>query len=145
MSFTTDQLATEINTDPTSIGYKHSDGTFQDSQIIANLINTVHHAYQVTNTNVTGADVDNVITDDVWASLTAIQLAQLTNAEGVLDGGNELTATILLKFARIFGSTSTTYAAIAALATRDASRAEDLWGAGTSISFTDVDSAKNSL
>jgi hypothetical protein len=136
MSFTTAQLQSEINTDPSGQGYAPlvSAGNFAG---VAAKLNTVG-ATNIFRNDVGVREVINAIVAADFAALTALQVAKLQmmfTGTVTLDATSANTRSIL---AGIFSGMTNTVNALTALAQRPGSRAEVLWGAGTVVSWQDV-------
>lgn len=149
-AFTLALLKTELTTDPGGLGYVAARAS-GNVAALANLINLPHSgsaadgvSYSVFRNDVVAKEVANAITAADFAALTALQLAQLQFLflGGVVDFG---TANVRQSFQAIFSAASAgTKAAIVALANRQGSRAEALWGVGVAVTVDQVVGALNS-
>ena len=137
MPFTTAQLTAEIQNDPAGLGYAAFFDAADEDQQIAGLLNQVRGTISVFLPNVSPsavaaalvkADWDALAAGDkqLFASLLAVQSFDLTSAS------------LRLLFGALFPAGSTTRANLLAIASRNGSRAEQLWGTGTSVSLTAV-------
>jgi hypothetical protein len=136
MSFTTAQLASEINSDPTGLGYAQHVASGDDAGIAA-ILNTVGTT-KVFRNDIAVHEVINAIVAADFAALTQVQLSKLTlffTATNVIDATNANTRTIFLA---IFTGMAGTITALTALAQRNGMRAEVLWGVGTVITAGNV-------
>lgn len=132
------QLATEINTDPQSLGYTPLKTAGNDAGI-ASVLNTAT-ATNVFKPTVTAADVQSALDPTEFASLSSTQLNQLSVmlAGGVINSGVASVRQIVISIFTPSGSFPSTRAALAALAQRSGTRAEVLFGVGTVVAANDV-------
>lgn len=122
-------LHTEITTDPTGLGYATANG----DNAVAALFNAPRAGISVSKGIVQGYEVINALDAMEVAALTAIQLQRLgllTGASGGVDTGSANTRTLL---GVLFTTGSISRANLIALATRQGSRAEQLFGPGTFV------------
>jgi hypothetical protein len=138
--FTQAQLQTELSTDPKSLGYATKIAA-SDWQGCADLINALTGAGAAT-INVKTVDtltLQEAVVGSEAAALTpaqsALWAALLLTAEGNVPVGN---SNIQSQALAVWASTTTTRANLIALLTRVGSRAEVLWGQGTTVSENDV-------
>ena len=138
MAITPSTLKTEIQQDPKAMGLAPLVAAGND-QGIADLLNSVTSSGTGTTfrNNIQAKEIINAIVAADFAALTALQLAQLQaiTAQGILDATNANARAIFLN---IFVGMTNTVSALTALASRVASRAELLFGAGTTIEAGDV-------
>lgn len=143
MSLTTAQIATlktEINSDPNGLGYAAPYSLGSDDGVAA-LINAVGAgaAYSIYKNNIPLHDMIANIASSEFTSLTSLQVAQLQflfqGSGGVVDATDTNTRNIITA---IFAGKTSTLANFAALAKRQGSRAEVLFGVGVSVSGHDV-------
>ena len=120
------ELKVELDADPTARGYA---GT-QDAGAAA-LLNEIQGGLTVSRTTVSTQEIREAIEVADWMTRTDPQreaLAFLSAGEAL----NPNAANVAAAFTSIFGGTNT-IANLAALQTRDGSRAEELWGDGATI------------
>lgn len=144
MPFTTAQLATELTTDPANLGYAAliAAGNDRDLAAALNLVRSGTSAdnksYTVWRNDVSPKEVVNCIAPADFTNATQIQITKLN----LLFTGNSVDATlsnVRANMANIFsGASAATTNALAAVSRRNGSRAESLWGTGTSVSADDV-------
>ena len=141
MSMTATALAAEINNDPKALGYAVPKLAGSDIGV-ANIVNSTYAGVgTVWRTNVKAAEILAAITlSEINATFSATNWAALSAilTPLVVDASN---AVIRGWFVTLFPSAlyPTTNAALVTTAKVAApSRAEELWGAGTLISATDV-------
>lgn len=157
--FTLQELHDEIESDPLALGYKEVGGEWKGDQVIADLINAKN--YVVDMPNVEQADIRAATTYDGYNDLLVDEqewLRWMTPGDGVFP----VTADMKLKLsgraltvngAAGTGSNDLSFwsaaerdvmaPAMLAIIEVPGSRAEVLWGQGTSISLTDVAYAAN--
>lgn len=133
-------LKSEILTDPVNVGYAPFVTSGQD-QAIADLLNakTGNGVGQVPREPISAADFIAAINATEMATLTALQLTQvqiIAGASTVNIGDSDVQAWVSQTFGQVTAPNTRT--TLTALATRIASRAEVLFGAGTRISSSDV-------
>lgn len=136
MSFTSTQLASEINSDPAAIGYASRVAEGDDAGVAA-LLNAAT-ATKIFRDDVAPGEIINAIVAADFASLTQLQLSKLSlffAGNASLDATNANTRTI---FTGIFSGMTSTIAALSALVQRPGTRAEVLWGINTTVSADDV-------
>jgi hypothetical protein len=107
-----------------------------DNQL-ADLLNAVSAAYQIDREVIPAHEVIDATVPAEWAALSAAEkerYAVLTGAGQV----NVKSANVRAAFLAMFGAGTATRTALAALQKRDASLAENLFGAGTHITHIDV-------
>jgi hypothetical protein len=133
-------LKSEIDTDPTGLGLVALRNAGND-QGIADALNLVRQTINIDRDFVAGWEVVEAM---VSAEYAALSTAEKTRIQTIIGAG-----TIYVKgtntraaFAAAFGAGTTTRANLLALQQRKGSRAEALWGAGVSVTNTDVSTAK---
>ena len=127
--FTLAALKSELVNDPASVGYA-TPRTQGDTQRLADLINAVGAGTTFRN-DIAPKEVINAIAAADFAGLTAVKCAQLQLL--LLAAPIDATLTnVRQRFADIFVA-GTTLTALQAMAQRNCSRAETLWGTGTTI------------
>jgi hypothetical protein len=137
-------LATEINNDPSALGYAVPKNAGND-QGVADVINLVRAgaSFQVNREPIARETFIENINSTEFAALTALQLSRLqvilTGATVDINGTN--TQSNLLGIFPNSNVAGTTKSNISALLKRQASRAEVLFGRGTIVSATDVSRA----
>ena len=138
MAITPSILKTEIQQDPKAMGLAPLVAAGND-QGVADLLNSATGSGTGTTfrNNIQAKEIINAIVASDFANLTALQLAQLQaiTAQGILDATSANARTIFLN---IFAGMTNTVTALTALASRLASRAEVLFGAGTTLAAADV-------
>lgn len=145
-------LKTELQTDPTALGYSASVASGDDLATAA-ILNLVRVAIQLKRTDVTAAEVWSAInTADMVAlpaSPTAAQLSderrKLAWLSGVaavsglrLQNDNGTDTPVITMAKSIFTAGSATLTRLGALALRSGSRAEQLFGTGVAVSAADI-------
>lgn len=132
-------LKAEITIDPTGIGLVSPYNAGQDGAV-ADALNLVR-AVSVTRLFVSSYEVLQNIVPSEWTALAAGPKQQLQTllACPTLDASN---ANVRSWFTTIFGAGTQTRTNLAALQTRNGSRAEVLWGEGARISAADVAAAR---
>ena len=144
MAFTSAQLATEITTDPKSLGYGAS-ATSSYAAIAAKLNATYAGVGIVWRTDLSASEIVGCL---VWSDLSAATVTQWTALQTLLipakiDASN---ANVRALFAGLFASAATTLANLTAAAKKASpSRAEELWGYGTVISDNDIGHALGNI
>ena len=130
-------LAAEISTDPTGLGYAGGDPD------IADTINFVRVTIQLDNF-VTAFDIEEAVVPNDWPQAGADQFKRdlwrdILLTVGEVGGPINANATNLkAKVLLVFDPATETRTALAALQTRDASRAEQLFGPGTIVTHKQV-------
>jgi len=139
-TFTLQALATELATDPLTLGYGAA-LTDSDKVAILNLRSGLGAA-NVFRSDVTTAEIINAIVAADFAALTTLQISKLNLilSVSILDTTKANIRTIFLG---IFTGMAATITALTALAQRTGSRAEILWGYGTVITEQQVSDSKN--
>lgn len=129
-------LATEINTDPQALGYAPFVAAGNDVAI-ADALNLVRASIDIDRDTIEAYEVIDATVPAEWTALNAAekQRYQTITGAGKINVKN---ANVRSSFLAMFAAGTTTRANLAALQSRDGSRAEQLFGAGTSISITDV-------
>lgn len=138
MPYTIAELTSEINTDPVALGYAPHVAAGRLGAI-ADLLNTTRPGVGVVfRTNVTAAEIVESVP---WAEVATFTTNNWL-AFGILTDGGTLDASkvnVRDWFAGVFVGKTAALAALAALARRPApTRAEELWGAGTTVPLLDV-------
>lgn len=132
------QLATELNTDPLTLGYAALIAAGRDADLAAALnLARAGAGYQIYRGPIGAYEVINATVPAEWAALTADEknrYAVLTGA-GDVDTSN---ANVRSAFAAMFANGTATRTALNAMAVRQGSRAEVLWGIGTAITPTEI-------
>lgn len=130
-------LKTEIINDPASLGYAGS----LDKQV-ANLLNKKGLSGETIDNDILESyKIVNAIDATEWEALIDIERERLNLilSTGKVDISN---VNIKLQIGEMFGAGTDTRAALLALTTRPASRAEILFGNGVSVSLLDVHIAR---
>jgi hypothetical protein len=153
MPFSLSALKTELDTDPLGLGYAQA----ASDVAVADLLNLPRAAIRIRRADVASAEIAAAIAVADYAALsgnpTAAQLsterrflAWLTAILAVPslrlandDGSN---GPVITNFQAMFGAGTGTRTRLMALAERDGSRAEQLFGAGVAVSYTSVGQAK---
>lgn len=156
MSFTLAQLKSELQTDPTALGYNSAARNDTD---MAAKINLPRVSISIRRTDVSPSEIWSAInTADmiaIPAAPTATQLSterrQLTWLQGIAaiptlrlinDDGTD---TVIITMAKsIFTAGSATLTRLNALSNRNGSRAEQLFGRDTIVAVSDISAAMNS-
>jgi len=131
-------LHTEFTTDPKSLGYAAQMAAGSD-QGLANLINSVENPPETGPVSSVGAEaVWECIAIADWNALTTAQQQYVLGAVA-FPTLNPANAQVSGAFSAIFsGKSGGTLARLQALATRNYTRAEVLFGAGTVVTTNDV-------
>lgn len=142
--FSLQALHDEIEADPLGIGYKEQDGTWTSDQMIADLINDPANGDTVQRNHILPQEIIEQIVIDEWDALTVSQrqyVALLPSLPIVdaIQNGTEVRANLLT----IFGAGTVTRANLIEVVQKDGSRAEVLWGEGTTVSISQVAHAAN--
>lgn len=130
-------LTAEIQNDPTTLGYAPFVAAGND-QAIADLLNTLRVGISVNRDTVTGNEfLAAVVLSDYTALVDADSKAWVKSLASMatIDVKN---ANIRAIVAGMFPGGSATRANLVALQTRQGSRAEQLFGAGNSVSIFDI-------
>lgn len=145
MSISYTALQTEITTDPAAIGYAGK----TDAQVAA-LLNTVRSgtapdgkSYTIFRNDIAPKEVVNCIeaADFTAATQLVISKLELLFVAAPIDA---TLANVRTNFSNLFsGASATTRTALAAVAQRNGSRAEVLFGTGVSITEADIGIARN--
>ncbi len=138
------ELKTEIETDPESLGY-----TGQNDEVVAALINRAGLSFppeMLPNTSVTVNDVMDAIDGSELAAVDTNGLQFFLMRMQASGGSVDISSgsPIIGQVAAIFTVTDApnSRAALNALTTREASRAEILFGSGVSVTYMDVGTAR---
>jgi hypothetical protein len=134
INFTT--LNTELLTDPAGLGYAAEIAAGSDGNL-ATLLNAPKADVSVFRGVIDGREVVSATTPAEFLSLTSAQQTlylAITGASGGVDTSNAL---VRSAFAAMFAA-GATRTALLAIASREGSRAEELFGTGTTISHLDV-------
>jgi hypothetical protein len=130
------ELKTELNTDPTGRGYAAHVATGSTS-LLAALLNEVQVGLLINRSRLTGNEILSAIDTTEFVGIASEE--KRANVR-MLVGMSEIDpfgpAAAIISSA--FGGGSATVTALAAVRTRNGSRAEQLWGEGTSVSHFDV-------
>ncbi len=133
-------LKTEIQTDPQGLGYDVSPTfyvTNGDDMAIADLLNEIGGSSETIEPEfVSAADAQAAVVGTDWAALSDVKQRGWLAIIGLGDVPVK-DANIRAQITEIW-PVSTTRTNLVALQTRDASRAEALWGEGVTVSHTDV-------
>lgn len=133
-------LASEITGDPDGLGYADPLAS-SDFNALRDLLNERRAAYTVRRTSIPMSEVyAQVDWVGEWTGLSGVQregFRQMTSTPN-LDASSEQ---IVSAFEAIFGTGSTTWANLAGIVDRQASRAEDLFGAGANITTANIQDA----
>jgi hypothetical protein len=137
--FSLQALADEINNDPEAIGYRN--GAWKGDQVIADLLNDPANGAQIRREAV---PMHEIYAEVVWADFILLSDAKrqafaLITSTGFLDASSQ---NMIDAFTEIFGA-GTTLTALNALTNKQGSRAEVLWGDGTTIAVGQVGRAAN--
>ena len=141
--FSLQALHDEIEADPLGIGYK-TNGDWKGDQVIADLINDPANGDVVQRRHINPQEVIEQIALADWETISASErlyvqlLPSLTIISAVQDG-TEVRNNLLI----IFGAGTTTRDNLIGVVQKDGSRAEVLWGEGTTISVSQVAYAAN--
>jgi hypothetical protein len=144
MAFTKAQLRAELLTDSVSLGYAPFVASNND-MALADLINDKTKGGNIDKTKITAAELQScvVATEGISLSVAQSTLWQhilIAAADGgVLLSDSQIRNQILLVFTA--NGAGTTKSKINALQQRPGSRAEALWGEGTTVSAGDVSHA----
>ncbi len=138
MAFTLTQLAAEINTDPTALGLVALKAAGSD-QAIADVLNLSRVGITVDRNDIRAKELQGAVVTAEYLALAQPQrdLWQALLTIAPLDAGD---ANTKASVAAVF-SAGPTRTALVALATRQGSRAEQLWGTGTTVSAISVSRA----
>ena len=136
MPMTRAALNTELTTDPTALGYAALIVKGNDDGCAA-LLNQIRATITVFRSEVRAAEIiaATVLADHAVLTTGQQLYYNALIALGVLD---VTSATLRANLAALFPIASTTRTNLVALAQRSGSRAEQLFGTGTSVSHTDV-------
>lgn len=147
-NYTLAQLATELNTDPTAVGYASPIASGDDTAV-ATLLNTVNQAIQVKRIDITPSEILEQI--DFADFATGLNVAHISWFESatqqrvlrlVAEDGTD--TRILRNIKNLLlangaaGANPQSRARLNAISLRAGSRAEQLWGAGTIVTNVDV-------
>lgn len=129
-------LKIELQTDPAGLGYGPHLLTGSYSPVVG-LLTAARAGVTVFRGVIPAYEVINATEPAEWTALSAAekQRYQTLTGAGEVDVSN---ANVRAAFSAMFGVGTATRAALIALATRPGSRAEQLWGVGTSVSAEDV-------
>jgi hypothetical protein len=141
--FTLQALHDEIENDPEGIGYKEGEAWKSDA-VIAGLINDPANGDIVQRSLVSPQEIIEQITIADWETISASQrqyvgLLPSLAVVSTIQNGTEVRNNLLT----IFGVGTTTRDNLIAVVQRQGSRAEVLWGEGTTVSITQVAYAAN--
>lgn len=129
-------LKNELQTDPAALGYAASIASGALSPVVA-LLNAVRGTILIDRDLIESYEIINATVPTEWAALSAAekQRYQTVTGAGQVDCRN---ANVRATFQAMFGAGTTTRANLTALLTRQGSRAEQLFGAGTYVSAEDI-------
>jgi hypothetical protein len=145
MTFTNTQLVTEINTDPKSLGYAALKTAMNYKGLAAVLNSTYTGVGTVFRTDVRAQEVLSAL---VWSEISSLATNSWLTLNSLLIPGiiDATKTTIRNLFTGLFPSATfpTTASNLNAIAIKASpSRAEELWGYGTSVGEQDVATAIN--
>jgi hypothetical protein len=146
LAFTIQQLTTEINSDPTAIGYAafvqaHDRPGLAAAMSLARAGITVKRNDVMSNEVIAAVDSRDFVTTPNAAHVGFIQALLAKGAPLQFQDSDGNDTKILGNIKRLLvadDATHTSRAALNALANRTGSRAEQLWGTGTVITETDI-------
>lgn len=129
-------LKSEIQNDPVVIGYAPLVAAGNDAGI-ADLLNQVRVGTSITRSYV---PIEDVLAAIVASEFDALLATDKAKVDQFVRGPRIKTSSANMRttMAGLFGAATTTRANLIALATRNGSRAEQLWGEGTSVTHSDV-------
>lgn len=129
-------LKTEVQTDPTALGYAAYLATGSLSPIV-DLLNAPRAGVTVFRGVIPSYEIVNATEPTEWAALSSAekQRYQTLTGAGQVDVSN---ANVRAAFSAMFAAGTATRAALVALASRVGSRAEQLFGAGVAVTADDV-------
>ena len=125
-------LRTELQNDPTALGYAAHVASGSDVDLAA-LLNAARSGITVFRGLIQSYEIINATDPTEWSALGSAekQRYQTLTGAGRVDTAN---ANVRAAFLAMFANGTATRAALVALASRTASRAEQLFGADTTIS-----------
>jgi hypothetical protein len=132
---TIDQLRNELINDPVSMGYS-GNNVEQMTEMINEPDEPKHGTVDVES--VTKEDMQKAVVATEWSALADAPKERLWQSILALDSVPVSDTNIRNQIQEIWGVGTTTRSNLVALQTRPASRAEALWGAGITISKTEV-------
>ena len=133
-------LKTELDTDPSGLGYAAHMTSGNNTALVA-LLNETHAADQVNRGIVPSHEVITATDAVEWAALSAAEKGRYDTITGA--GEVDANATnVRDAFAAMFAGGTATRTALLAMGTRDGSRVEALFGTGVSASLEDVRKAR---
>ena len=142
MSFTLEELAVEILTDPAGYGYAS-----MSDQACADALNLARAAISFPRPDVTPLEILEAIKiTDFIANATALyaswfeSLTQFPSVRILKADGSD--ARVMTNLMTILANGSASETRLRALATRLGSRAEQLWGMGTTVNYQQVAGAR---
>lgn len=129
-------LKLELEQDPVGVGYAAHLATGSLSPVVE-LLNAPRAGVTVYRGVIPSYEIINATAPTEWAALSTAerQRYQTLTGAGQVDVGN---ANVRDAFAAMFGAGTVTRAALVALASRPGSRAEEVLGAGVTVSADDV-------
>lgn len=140
MAITSTSLASEIQADPAALGYAALVAAGDDASIVAALnLRRAGASFQVFRNDISQADIVGCIASADFKAATALQIAKLQFLfpPGVLlDASSANTRQIILDL--FTGASAGTISALTAVASRQGSRAEVLFGVGAVVAISDV-------
>lgn len=134
-------LKAELVADPSALGYAAPLASGGDNTL-ADLLNAPRAGITVYRGIIDGREIVSATTPAEFLALTTAQQSlylAITGASGGVDTSNAL---VRSAFTTMFAAGTATRAALAALAIRSGSRAEQLWGAGTVVDYMTVAAAR---
>lgn len=139
---TLQELRDEIVNDPLGLGYVNGQGDWVGDQIITDMLNSTNNGANVRRTAV---PMREIYANIVWADFMILgqgarEAFRLITSTNALDASSQ---NIIDAFVAIFGGGSATVSALNVATTKMGSRAEVLWGEGTSIAIGQVARAEN--
>lgn len=126
MSINLAALKTELQTDPTSLGYASSMASGTD-WALADLLNAVRQTIDIDRGVIPSYEIINATAVAEWTALSAAekQRYQTLTGAGQVDSAN---VNVRASFNQMFAGGTATRTALTALLTRKGSRAEQLFG-----------------
>lgn len=135
-------LKTELDNDPDSLGYTDADGNLKSNADLGRLINERRTAYEVARSSIPMGEFYGVVdwVNEVGPLSTGMTLKlMLLTSTPSLDGSS---STVRDALVAILGADSDTVAAFDSIRLRDASRAESLFGEGADVTMENLRDAR---
>ncbi len=139
MTISAAALKSELTTDPTGIGYAAAWANGTDWQL-RDLLNAIQPSITVFRGTIDGREIVAATTPSEFLTLTTAQqnlYIAICSASGGVDTSSNL---VRSAFAAMFGANTSTRAALVAIASRNGSRAEQIFGAA--VALTDIAAAR---